>query len=137
MKGKFTRYFATIEYSTLFSYTIFLLISVAIVASGVSRLIHSSKRASGGTLVSALTHARYTPNHLYRSNDKNYLIQEDDKPTTRKFVELSDPALITSFKAIRFSAIGTNIDNSVYSINRLPYVSALGFNPLRSPPYFC
>jgi hypothetical protein len=136
MKGKCTRYFPTIEYSTLFSYTIFLLIAVVIAASGASPLIRLSKRGSGSTWVSALTHAPYSPNHLYRSNDKTYLIQEDDRPTTRKFMEVSDPALITDFKAISFSGIGANIDNFIYSINRLLYVCALGFNPLRSPPYF-
>lgn len=137
MKRKFTRYFATIEYSNLFSCSMFLLIAVIIVASGASRLLHLSKRASDSTWLSALTRARRIPNHLYRSNDRNYLVQEDEKPTMRKFVEFCDPALITDFKAISFSAVGTNIDNFIYSINRLPCVSVLGFNPLRSPPYFC
>lgn len=137
MKGKFTRYFATIEFTTLFIYTRFLLIAVVIVASGASRLVHLSKRDSDSPWVSVLTRAGYSPNPLYRSIDKNYLIPEDDKRTTAKFMEFSDPALITDFKAISFSVIDANIDDFIYSMNSLPYISALGFTPLRSPPYFC
>lgn len=137
MKGKFTRYFAIIEFATLFSYTILLLIGVVIVASGASRLVHLFNTGSDGAWVSVLTHADYSPSPPNRSKDKNYLILEDDKGPMGKFMESSDPALMTDLKAISFGVIDTNIDDFIYSINSLRYVSVLGFNPLRSPPYFC
>jgi hypothetical protein len=137
MKVKFTRYFATIEFATLFSYTIFLSIAVVIVGSGASRLVQLFKWGSDSTWVSVLSQAGYSTNPLNGSNDKDYLIQEDDRHTTGRFMEFSDPALMTDLKAISFSVIDSNIDDIIYSINRLAYVSALGFKPLRSPPYFC
>lgn len=137
MKVKFTRYFATIEFIPLFSYAFLFLIALIIVSSWASRLVHLSNRGSDSAWVFVMTRADHGPNPPDRSSDKNCLIQEGDKRPAGKFMEFSDPALITDFKAIRFSVIDTNIHDFIYSINSLEYDSVLGFNPLRSPPHFC
>ena len=137
MKGKFTRYFATIEFIPLFSYTFLLLISLLIVSSGASPLVHLPNRGSDSAWSSVMSHGDYSPNPPDRSNGTNYLSQEDYECATGKFMEFPDPALMTDFKAIGFGVIDTYIHNFIYPINSLRYVSVLGFNPLRSPPYFC
>jgi hypothetical protein len=137
MSVKFTRYFSTIESTTLFRDNRFLIIAVLVVVAGALRPMQPSKGGAENTWLSALAWAVYTQHHLNSSTDINYFIPEDDKLSRGKFTEFAGTALLTDFKRLSDSAIDRDFDDNIYSVNPLPYNSSIGFTPLRSPPSSC
>ena len=137
MSVKFTRYFSTIEFTTLFTYNRFFIIAVLVVVAGALRHIQPSKRGKENTWLSVPACAVYSRYPLYSLIDINYFIPEDDKLARGKFTGFAGPALLTDFKRISDSAIERDVDDIIYSVNPLLYNSSLGFTRLRSPPYSC